>query len=56
MDEIRKLNEVVVNRLQKEILWSQAESIKEEIPEISLLINMRHTLRSGQTNSNKRLL
>ena len=52
LDEIRKLNEAVVNSLQKEILRSQAGnigSIKEEIPAISILINKRHTLRSVQT-------
>ena len=53
MDKIRALNKAVAISLQKEILGSIG-SIKEEIPPISLLINMRHTLRSGQTNSNKR--
>ena len=59
MEEIRKLNEAVANSLQKEILRSQAGSIgsiKEEIPAINLLINKRHTLRSGQTNSNKTIV
>ena len=51
-DKIRKLNKAVTLSLGKEILRSQAgsiENIREELPAISLLINMRHTLRSGQT-------
>ena len=44
MDKIRALNKAVAISLQKEILGSIG-SIKEEIPPISLLINMRHTLR-----------
>ena len=57
MDEIRiKINKHLAKCLQKEIQGSQAGSNKDEILDINFLINKSHLMRSGQTNSKKRLL